>query len=282
MNNPLFTTAYSATLQAGHRILEIYGSDFTAMEKADRSPLTEADLAAHELLVHALGQTGLPVLSEESAEIPYAERSAWTRFWLVDPLDGTKEFIKRNGEFTVNVALIDQSEPILGLVYAPVLDVLYLGWTARFDPSPAAWRLTDPDPACPVFSGPRATLLPDPALARGAGPLRVVASRSHLTGETRSYIEQLEQAHGPASLVSKGSSLKLCMVAEGAADVYPRLAPTMEWDTAAGQAVVEAAGGAVVVYDAQSTIPESAPLRYNRENLLNPFFVVASADFRFA
>lgn len=275
--HPFLQTAYTATLQAGARILEVYGRDFDTTHKADASPLTEADLASHAVLVEALTGTGLPVLSEESAEISYRERSGWNRFWLVDPLDGTKEFIKRNGEFTVNVALVEGGAPILGLVYAPVLDTLYLGWSGAFAPEPGAWRMIRPGPACPVFSGEGVVRLPDPSVRNPEGALRVVASRSHLTDETRAYIESLEASHGPADLVSKGSSLKLCLVAEGAADVYPRLAPTMEWDTAAGQAVVEAAGGRVRVYAPGAGL--GPPLRYNRENLLNPFFVVERAGF---
>jgi 3'(2'), 5'-bisphosphate nucleotidase len=268
MTTDPYCLAANAVLEAGRRILTIYGRDFTATEKEDRSPLTEADLAAHAVLVDALAATGLPVLSEESREVPYAERAGWSRFWLVDPLDGTKEFIKRNGEFTVNVALIDNGRAVFGLVLAPVLGVLYIG-------SPdGAWRVTAPQEPLTVIPPEGAVPLPDPALSRKPGdPLRVVASRSHLTGDTEAFIAALEEEQGKVDLVSSGSSLKLCRVAEGSAEVYPRLAPTMEWDTAAGQAVIEAAGGAVRVH------PSGEPLRYNRPDLLNPFFVVTASGF---
>jgi len=217
--------------------------------KADDSPLTAADLASHEVIAAGLRDLApeLPILSEEGAERPYASRRGWRRFWLVDPLDGTKEFIKRNGEFTVNVALVADGEPILGVVHAPVLGRTYLGAIGE-----GAWR-QDGD-------GPRRSIR---AAGTGEETLAVVASRSHAGGELAAYLEKLP----PHRLVSMGSSLKICLVAEGAADLYPRIGPTMEWDTAAAHAVVAAAGGRLVDLDGE-------PLRYNKENLLNPYFLV--------
>ena len=230
---------------AGQRILEIYDTDFDVHSKADHSPLTLADLAAHRSIVEALKRLSprIPVLSEESAEIPYEERSSWDRYWLVDPLDGTKEFVKRNGEFTVNIALIQRHQAILGIVYAPVPNTLYSAAVGHG-----------------AFKNGTAITVTQPC----AQPPRIVGSRSHADGPMRGYLEKL----GEHRFVSMGSSLKLCLVAEGAADLYPRLGPTSEWDTAAAQAVVEQAGGRVTDMDRK-------PLRYNtKETLLNPHFFV--------
>lgn len=261
--------ALRAALEAGSAILEIYERDFSVENKADKSPLTEADKAAHRIICKALATTGLPVLSEESKTIPYEIRKTWTKYWLVDPLDGTKEFIKKNGEFTVNIALIENGKPVLGVVYAPVLKTIYSGVVGQ-----GAFRIFI-DSALQVsellagqFSNIGTSL---PCEKPEEGVIRVVASRSHMNPETEEFIAALEQK-GRIELVSSGSSLKLCMVAEGRADIYPRIAPTMEWDTAAAQAVVEASGGTVVQYGV------GEPLCYNKENLLNPFFVVSREE----
>lgn len=296
--------AIAASLDAGAAILRIYERDFTIETKADSSPLTEADKAAHHIIVDALEPTGIPVLSEESKAIAYDVRKEWKRYWLVDPLDGTKEFIKRNGEFTVNIALIENGRPVLGVVYAPVLRTIYYGSQAEGMAHPAsprlrrtsgAWKCTDcANKSVDEIMTSAVFLSPSSVLRPPSSALRVVASRSHCNEETQKFIEALEVQHGAVRLVSSGSSLKLCMVAEGSADVYPRIAPTMEWDTAAAQAVVEAAGGRVVKYN--SAVPaiayltqsaerraqsgEAAPcpmlhaLCYNKPDLLNPFFVV--------
>jgi 3'(2'), 5'-bisphosphate nucleotidase len=251
----------------------VYQRDFTVEYKDDRSPLTEADKAAHEIICAGLKQTGLPVLSEESKTVPYELRKDWGRFWLVDPLDGTKEFIKKNGEFTVNIALIDAGRPVLGVVYAPVLQTIYYGLQAE-GMEHGAWKADDcaGKSVDEIFES--AVALPlKSAIGNRQSPIRVVASRSHMNPETETFIAALEK-QGRVELVSSGSSLKLCMVAEGRADVYPRIAPTMEWDTAAAQAVVEASGGTVMQYGTKE------PLRYNKENLLNPFFVVSGRDYR--
>lgn len=235
---------------AGREILEVYAQGATARTlKEDDSPLTAADLRSHRLIVGALAALtpGVPVLSEEAARPPYAERSRWRQHWLVDPLDGTREFLSRNGEFTVNIALIEAHAPILGVVHVPVSDTTYLGV-----PGEGAWRQVGSAAAQAVH-----------VAARAGDPVRVVGSRSHRGDSLDAFLARL----GPHELRAVGSSLKFCMIAEGAADVYPRLGPTSEWDTAAAHAVLAAAGGAAVELDGR-------PLRYNeREELLNPFFV---------
>jgi 3'(2'), 5'-bisphosphate nucleotidase len=236
--------------RAGREILEVYASGETAATtKADRSPLTAADLRAHHLIVASLHQLTpeLPVLSEEAAATPFTERSQWPRYWLVDPLDGTREFLSRNGQFTVNIALIDGHAPALGVVHVPVSDTSYRGL-----PGTGAWRQTAAGPGEAIE-----------VARRSATPLRVVGSRSHRGDSLDAFLARV----GEHRLLAIGSSLKLCLVAEGAADVYPRLGPTSEWDTAAAHAVVSGAGGTVSRLD-------GAPLQYNtRPELLNPFFV---------
>jgi 3'(2'), 5'-bisphosphate nucleotidase len=247
----LLETVCALVLMAGNKILEFYHTDFDISIKSDGSPLTQADLAAHHCLVDGLTAMGLeyPILSEESATLPYAERSRWAYYWLLDPLDGTREFIKHNGEFTVNVALIAHGKPVLGVVYAPAKDVLYFaaencGACKRVGRGAAAVSISVRKPV--------------------VQPPVVVGSRSHRTPELAHYLERL----GAHELHSVGSSLKFCMVAEGAADVYPRMGLTSEWDTAAAQCVVEQAGGQVV--DLRGN-----PLSYNaKESLLNPWFLV--------
>ena len=234
--------------EAGAAIMDIYQSNFAVELKEDRSPLTAADRAAHQIIVAGLSRlpAGVPVLSEESADTDFANRRAWNRFWLVDPLDGTKEFIKRNGEFTVNIALIDDHRPVLGVVVAPAIDISFFGAVGI-----GAFRES---------RGQR-----DPiAVSRPARePLRVVGSRSHASPDLEAFLDRL----GPHELRSMGSSLKICLVAAGDADLYPRLGPTSEWDTAAAEAVLRAAGGSMMDLEGQ-------PLTYNaRESLLNPYFL---------
>jgi 3'(2'), 5'-bisphosphate nucleotidase len=236
--------------KAGHAILEVYGRADVAVErKSDDSPLTEADRVAHTIISGALDKLAphFPVLSEESAPADAATRRQWQRYWLVDPLDGTKEFLKRNGEFTVNIALIDAHRPVLGAVHAPVLDRLYSGAATL-----GAWRSD-------AGGTPRAIAVRTSA----AEPLRVVGSRSHPSPELAAYLAGLPRYE----ITDMGSSLKICLVAEGAADVYPRLGPTSEWDTAAAQAILESAGGRMIDLTGQ-------PLRYNcKDGLLNPHFL---------
>ena len=237
--------------EAGEKILEVYNREFTVQEKDDKSPLTEADLAAHHHIVARLQALtpDIPVLSEESASIPFAERSQWVRYWLVDPLDGTREFVKRNGEFTVNIALIDTHESVLGVVHIPVTGESYLACRGL-----GAVKENATGEATKISVRPLA----------GDGPVMVVGSRSHRGDSLNKFLERL----GEHEMIGMGSSLKLCLVAEGTADIYPRLGLTSEWDTAAAQAVVENAGGQVTGVDLQQ-------LRYNtKESVLNPFFLV--------
>lgn len=236
---------------AGAAIMDIYSSgDFGETSKSDNSPLTLADLASHNVIVEGLRKLAphYPVLSEEAADISYAERSRWNLFWLVDPLDGTKEFVKRNGEFTVNIALVENGVPVLGVVYAPALDVCYSAACGS-----GAFVQRGDSPAQSIRAEAHAA---DTAL-------RVVASRSHSDARTAALLQKL----GNHECISMGSSLKLCLVAEAAAHFYPRLGPTMEWDTAAAHAVVIEAGGMVC------DIEERA-LRYNKEDMHNPEFLV--------
>jgi len=235
---------------AGQAILAVYHQDFAVEHKDDRSPLTAADLASHRTIVQRLAQLdpATPILSEEGADIPFATRREWGRYWLIDPLDGTREFVKRNGEFTVNIALIEHGHAVLGVVHVPVTGVSYVGRVGH-----GAWKIDAEGRVSPIQVS-----------AACHHPVRVAGSRSHAGDSLQRFLERL----GEHEIVSMGSSLKLCLVAEGAADVYPRLGPTSEWDTAAAQAVVEAAGGLV-------TDTQLRPLRYNtKESLLNPHFLV--------
>lgn len=236
--------------EAGRAILEVYHSDFAVETKADRSPLTAADRAAHSVITRGLAHLtpDVPVWSEESAMADFAERARWPWFWLVDPLDGTTEFVKRNGEFTVNIALIEGNQPVFGVVHVPVSDRDYFGSRGR-----GAFRRDGADTPRPI------------AVRQPANdPPRVLGSRSHAGPALAAFLKRL----GSHELLATGSSVKFCLVAEGAADLYPRLGPTSEWDTAAGQAVVEAAGGYV-------TDLLGRPLRYNtRVDALNPWFFV--------
>lgn len=242
-------TMIEASREASIAILEVYNSkDFNVELKGDESPLTRADTAAHLAIVKHLKETGLPILSEEGSEIPYAERKNWEYFWMVDPLDGTKEFIKKNGEFTVNIALIHKNEAVLGVVYAPVLDKLYFGGEGH-----GAYLVEN--------AGNEQELK---LIENETGTTRIVASRSHLNDETKKFMDQFEKSE----VVSMGSSLKFMLIAESKADVYPRFAPTMEWDTAAAHAVLKGLGIEVINQEDQQ------PLRYNKENLLNPWFLV--------
>jgi 3'(2'), 5'-bisphosphate nucleotidase len=236
---------------AGEKIVEIYNCDFRVEHKEDKSPLTEADMAAHDTIVAGLAALTpeLPVLSEESAALPFAERARWRRYWLVDPLDGTREFVKRNGEFTVNIALVEEHVPVLGVILVPVTGLCY--FAAR---GSGAYRAEPGGTAVAIRVRPL-----DPSHVIVAG------SRSHAGGTLAGFLENL----GRHELISMGSSLKSCLVAEGRADVYPRLGPTSEWDTAAAHCIVEEAGGRV-------TDTAMRPLRYNtKESLLNPDFFVS-------
>ncbi len=256
-----------AAIEGGNKIIDLYenANDIEIQKKDDNSPLTNADREANTIIMKMLKETGLPILSEEGKNIPYEERKKWEMFWLVDPLDGTKEFIKRNGEFTVNIALVKMGKPIAGVVYVPVLNELYAGIEEEgaFKMSRLPKDISNLDFDVVSLVG---KALP---LAEKDRPFTVVGSRSHMTEETSEFIEQVKSKKGEIEFMSRGSSLKLCMIAEGKADIYPRFAPTMEWDTAAGQAIVIAAGFIVMEKE------KNTPLAYNKENLLNPWFVAA-------
>lgn len=240
--------------QAGSLINEIYKRDFSIYEKSDESPLTEADLASHRCIVEGLASLTpeIPVLSEESGEEVMQQRFSWQKYWLIDPLDGTKEFIKKNGEFTVNIALIDSGVPVFGVVYAPALGVTYWGDAA------GAFKAVG-DCVEQIFVS---------DVPESGATWRVVGSRSHQSEEFKAFTERLANLE----VVAMGSSLKLCLVAEGAADLYPRLGPTCEWDTAAAHAVVIAAGGQVLSHPAL----EQLAYNQNSESLLNPYFIVCA------
>ena len=246
----LLDAACEIARRACHAILEVYGrAELVVERKSDDSPLTEADRVAHDIICRGLAEldAGVPILSEESRPQDPATRRAWTCYWLVDPLDGTKEFLKRNGEFTVNIALVEGERAMLGAVYAPVLDRMYSGVVGL-----GAWRTDGSAPPQPIA-----------VRAHAVVPLRVVGSRSHPSPELAAYLAALPE-HDMADM---GSSLKICLVAEGAADIYPRLGPTSEWDTAAAQAILESAGGRMID-------PAGRPLRYNsKDDLLNPHFL---------
>lgn len=259
----LLEGAVSAAIKAGFAIMQIYQRDFDVTYKADASPLSEADTAANAIICPLLKElAGFPILSEENKEIVFSERELWIEFWLVDPLDGTKEFIKKNGEFTVNIALVKHGSPVLGVVYAPVLQTLYYG--AKDLGSFKCEHVKETS----TFATIRSNSKKLPVKKTGSA-YKVVASRSHSNEETVAFIDNLKKVHGEIEEVSIGSSLKLCLVAEGNADIYPRLGPTMEWDTAAAHAVVKYAGRCVKMYN------EDNELAYNKQNLLNPWFVVS-------
>jgi len=260
-----------AALDAGDAIMDVYQTDFTVETKQDDSPLTQADKAAHAVIMRYLQTTGIPVLSEEGKALPVAERTSWQTLWIVDPLDGTKEFIKKNGEFTVNIALVTAGVPVLGVVFAPDRQRLYFGSKNR-----GAFLIDDPAHIAKLrqqLTGADFKDLLNQARKLPLGDLRdkpytVVGSRSHATPELTRFVDAKRQEFGKVDFIPAGSSLKICLVAEGRADIYPRLGPTMEWDTAAGHAVARYAGARV--YEHES----GAPLTYNKENLLNPWFVV--------
>ena len=258
----LLNTAVIAALEASKAILEIYHSgEFDIELKGDNSPLTKADIASHNVIMSYLTKTDIPVLSEEGRDIPYKDRKDWMQLWIVDPIDGTKEFIKRNGEFTVNIALIENQKPIIGVIFVPVTGELYFS-SKEMGAFKVAVNLEDYDIEVLLSKGNK---LP---LQREDKTFTIVASRSHMSAETEGYIQQMREIHGEVKLISKGSSLKLCMVAEGAANCYPRFAPTMEWDTTAGQAICEHAGFEVIDWDTKKN------MLYNREELLNNWFLV--------
>ena len=244
----------SIAKKAGDEIMRIYQQDFDVDYKKDNSPLTKADIHSNEVIIKNLENLypDIPILSEENKQIPYKRRKNWEYFWLIDPLDGTKEFVKKNGEFTVNIALIYKNIPILGVIYAPVLNLLYYAQKER---GAFKQEKNKKPQRLPIYKH------------TNNNTLKVIVSKSHYNQETREFVNNLEKQYENIEFINIGSSLKFCLIAEGKADIYPRLAPTMEWDIAAGQAIVEESKGKIIKYKTKESI------RYNKQNLLNPYFV---------
>ncbi|MFC1811828.1 3'(2'),5'-bisphosphate nucleotidase CysQ [Thermodesulfobacteriota bacterium] len=283
MTQKYLLLALFAAGRAGEAILDVYQKETRVEYKDDKSPLTEADRRSHEIIEHYLSnqtESGLPLLSEEGRDIDYKTRKKWEYFWMIDPLDGTKEFINRNGEFTVNIAIIHGGRPILGVIYVPVNGTFYFAANGI-----GSYKLDNAEGLSLIHKTPETVegtgllnriinhseKLPLSEQSTGSAskvPFTIIGSRSHATTELEDFVENMKDRYESVEFISAGSSLKFCLVAEGRADIYPRLGPTMEWDTAAGQAVVEQANGTVL------NAGSSEPLKYNKENLLNPWFVV--------
>jgi 3'(2'), 5'-bisphosphate nucleotidase len=257
----LLKIAINASIEGGHAIMEVYASDFAVEHKDDKSPLTLADKNCNEIIENILINTNTPILSEEGAKTTYEKRKDWEYSWLVDPLDGTKEFVKRNGEFTVNIALIHNGNPIMGVIYVPVKEELYFAMESL-----GSFKVNINS----VIENLDTLISSSDKLPVNYKRKNyvIVGSRSHMSAETEAFFEQKKKEHGNIEIMAVGSSLKLCMVAEGKADAYPRYAPTMEWDTGAGHAIVKYAGFSVKQYNSSEDVV------YNKENLLNPWFLV--------
>lgn len=264
MLNSNLKTAVEASLKAGKVIMQVYDTAFDVEIKDDKSPLTEADKKANDVINSYLVNTEFPIISEENKQTDYATRKNWTTCWVVDPVDGTKEFIKRNGEFTVNIALVTNGKPEFGVIYVPATKTIYVADVTKKDAFKA--DLDSHDATIEEVMQAAIKLQPK---APESNPVQVVGSRSHMSQETLDFVESIKKEGKEVEVVSKGSSLKFCLVAEGNADVYPRFAPTMEWDTAAGQAICNAVGIDVISQDTNES------LLYNKENLLNPWFLVS-------
>jgi 3'(2'), 5'-bisphosphate nucleotidase len=253
--------AIEASIKAGEAIMKIYKQNFAVEYKEDNSPLTLADQEANKIIMSYLETTSIPIISEENKTIDYASRKSWKTCWIVDPLDGTKEFVKKNDEFTVNIALIDEQKSVFGVIYVPVQRLLYVGDVE----TRTSYKVEVPHGEFDMDALLKKANPLKPS--QSSNPIRVVGSRSHMNQDTLNYVEKLKDTHHkPVKIFSRGSSLKFCLVAEGEADVYPRYAPTMEWDTAAGQAICKAVGLRVISLDTNEEI------LYNRENLLNGYF----------
>ena len=255
--------AISAAVHGGSEIMKVYASNDLGVEyKDDDSPLTLADTNCNDVINSYLQKTDIPIISEENRQLDYSDRKDWNLCWIVDPLDGTKEFVKRNGEFTVNIALVENGRPLSGVIYVPDTKELYVADVADSWSSKVQLKEHKIDPDSINWEEYRIKPVSNP------NEIRVVGSRSHMSEATEIFVESLKDQDTKVDIVSKGSSLKFCLVAEGKADVYPRFAPTMEWDTAAGQAICEAVGLKVISKETNQ------PLLYNKENLLNPWFIV--------
>lgn len=258
--------AIEASLKAGKAIMEVYNSVIEVEYKDDKSPLTLADKKANDIINSYLIPTQIPIISEENKQTDFSIRKKWRECWVVDPVDGTKEFIKRNGEFTVNIALVENGKPQLGVIYVPASKVIYFANVSNSEAFKT--ELTSHEVTIDEVLKSCKPLQPK---SGDSNPIQVVGSRSHMSQETLDFMEELKQRGKEVEIVSKGSSLKFCLVAEGNADVYPRYAPTMEWDTAAGQAICNAVGIEVISKETNN------PLLYNKENLLNPWFLVSKS-----
>jgi 3'(2'), 5'-bisphosphate nucleotidase len=261
--NKNLQVAIQAAIEAGEAIMEIYQKDFGVEYKADDSPLTEADQKANKVIMEYLDKTEYPIISEENKQTDYTERKQWRSCWIVDPLDGTKEFIKKNGEFTVNIALVHEQKTSLGVIYVPATKVLY--YADASEELAEKVQLDKPVYNLDFIHKNKKAIQPK----EDVDSLRIVGSRSHMNEDTTQFINN-QKTNKKIEVVSKGSSLKFCLVADGDADIYPRFAPTMEWDTAAGQAICKAVGLQVID---QKTGEE---MLYNRENLLNNYFMVSN------
>ena len=260
----LLSIAIIASVEAGEAIMKVYSNKINVIYKEDESPLTLADKNANEIINKYLIKSKIPIISEENKILTYDERKNWDQCWIVDPLDGTKEFIKRNGEFTVNIALIEHTKPILGVIYVPATKILYFTSEDCLKSYKVLLK-TNTISIDDIFNN-AIEIFPT---QQNDSILRIVGSRSHLNEATKSYILKIEKKN-KTKIVSRGSSLKFCLIAEGGAEIYPRFAPTMEWDTAAGQAICEAVGVKVI------DITTNEPLKYNKQNLLNPYFLVST------
>ncbi len=268
----LLEQAIAAAFKAGEEIMKVYSRDFTVEYKDDETPVTEADKNAGKVIEDFLAASDIPVLGEEGEQFNYQLRKEWKRLWIVDPLDGTREFIKKNGEFTVNIALCEDQKPVIGVIYSPVFKILY--YAAK---ELGSFKISSHDVLTFLNEGrtevkalmEKAKKLP---IKNEKKKYTIVASRSHLSSEVFKYIERLKKAKGEVELISTGSSIKLCLVAEGKADEYPRFGDTMEWDTCAGQCIVEQAGGAILDCETEK------PMKYNKQQLLNNWFIAKGPD----
>ncbi|MBT3612116.1 MAG: 3'(2'),5'-bisphosphate nucleotidase CysQ [Flavobacteriales bacterium] len=260
--NELLVKAINASIKGGQAIMDVYASDFAVEQKDDKSPLTLADKNCNEVIENHLLATDIPFLSEEGAKIPYSERNNWAYSWLVDPLDGTKEFVKRNGEFTVNIALIHNGNPIMGVIYVPVKEDLYFAMEGLGSYKVSVNSVIENLETLISSSD----LLP---IDYKRANYVIVGSRSHMSAETKVFFEEMKKKHGDVNILAVGSSLKFCMIAEGKADAYPRHAPTMEWDTGAGHAIAKYAGFSVAQFNTKKEVI------YNKKYLLNPWFLVS-------
>lgn len=265
--NKNLKTAIQASLEAGKIIMQVYNSAIEVEYKDDKSPLTEADKKANDIINSYLIPTEIPIISEENKQTDYSERKKWETCWVVDPVDGTKEFIKRNGEFTVNIALVTKGKPILGVIYVPTIKTIYVA-DVKNNVAFKTELKSHESSLEEVYKAAKKLKPKNDNLST----LQVVGSRSHMSQETSNYVEALKKTGKDVEIVSKGSSLKFCLVAEGNADMYPRFAPTMEWDTAAGHAICNAVGVSVISEETKQ------PLLYNKQNLLNPWFLVSKRN----